>query len=60
VGSYGGALSKCKPWLNLLGGIVRVVFELRTQWVPNVGINSRRLFIPEHEGELFIPEHEGE
>jgi hypothetical protein len=51
VGSCGGALSECKRWLNLLGGIVRVVFELRTQWMSNVGINSRRLFIPEHEGE---------
>jgi hypothetical protein len=29
----------------------RVVFERRTCWVPNVMINSQRLFIPEHEGE---------
>jgi hypothetical protein len=29
----------------------RVVFELRTRWTSNIGINSRRLFIPEHGGE---------
>jgi hypothetical protein len=51
VGSCGGASSECKRWLNLLGGIVRVIFELRTRWAPNVQINSRRLFIPEHGGE---------
>jgi hypothetical protein len=28
----------CRCWLTLPGGIVRVVFELRTWWVPNVGI----------------------
>jgi hypothetical protein len=49
VGSCSGASSGCKRWLILLGGIVRVVFKLRTWWTPNVGINSRRLFIPEHE-----------
>jgi hypothetical protein len=25
-------------WLTRLGGIIRVVFELRTRWAPNVGI----------------------
>jgi hypothetical protein len=45
VPSYG-----CKRWLILLGGIARLVFELRTWWVPNVGVNSRGLFIPKHEG----------
>jgi hypothetical protein len=27
-----------RHWLVLLGGIVRIVFRLRTQWVPNVRI----------------------
>jgi hypothetical protein len=35
--SYGDPSSGCKCWLILLGGIVRVVFELRTRWVLNVG-----------------------
>jgi hypothetical protein len=30
--------SGCRRWLTLLGGIVRIVFELRTRWVPNVRI----------------------
>jgi hypothetical protein len=46
----GGPSLVYRRWLGLLGGIVRVVFKLRTRWVPNVGINSRWLFIPEHEG----------
>jgi hypothetical protein len=37
VDSYGDPSSGCKRWLILLGGIVRVVFELRTRWVLNVG-----------------------
>jgi hypothetical protein len=45
VDSLGGPSSGCKRWLNLLSGITRVVFELRTQWAPNVGVNSRGLFI---------------
>jgi hypothetical protein len=49
VDSCGGPSSGCKRWLILLVVIVRVVFELRTQWVPNVGVNSRGLFILEHE-----------
>jgi hypothetical protein len=40
VGSCGGASSKCMRWLNLLGGIIDVVFMLRTRWALNVGINS--------------------
>jgi hypothetical protein len=51
VGSCGGASSECNLWLNLLGGIVRVVFKLRTRWAQNVGLNSQGLFIPEHGGE---------
>jgi hypothetical protein len=50
VDSCGGPLLGFRRGLSLLSGIVMVVFELRTQWVPNVGINSRCLFIPEHEG----------
>jgi hypothetical protein len=50
VDSLGGHLSWWKCWLILLGGIVKVVFELGTRWAPNVGVNSRGLFIPEHEG----------
>jgi hypothetical protein len=30
VGSCSGASSECKRRVNLLGGIIRVVFELRT------------------------------
>jgi hypothetical protein len=30
--------SRCRRWLTLLGGILRVVFELRTRWAPNIGI----------------------
>jgi hypothetical protein len=41
VGSCSGAPSECKHWLNLLGGIIRVVFELKPWWALNVGINSR-------------------
>jgi hypothetical protein len=50
MGSRGGASSGCKHWLDLLCGIVGVVFELATRWASNVEIKSRRLFIPEHEG----------
>jgi hypothetical protein len=50
VDSLGGPSSGCKCWLILFGGIDRVVFELETQWAPNVGVNSRGLFIPEHGG----------
>jgi hypothetical protein len=50
VDSCGSPSSRSRRWLILLGGIISVVFELRTQWVPNVWINSRGLFIPEHEG----------
>jgi hypothetical protein len=38
--SYNGSSYGCKRWLILLSGIVRVVFELRTRWAPNVGVNS--------------------
>jgi hypothetical protein len=51
AGSCSGASSGCKRWVDLLGGIIGVVLELGTWWAPNVGINSRRLFIPEHGGE---------
>jgi hypothetical protein len=50
VDSFGGPSFGCKHWLILLGGITRVVLELRTWWAPNVGVISRGLFIPEHEG----------
>jgi hypothetical protein len=50
VDSCGGPSSGCKRWLILFGGIVRVVFELRPQWAPNVGVNIQGLFIPEHKG----------
>jgi hypothetical protein len=48
--SCGGPSSGCKRWLILLGGIVRVIFEPRIRWAPNVGVNSQGLFIPKHEG----------
>jgi hypothetical protein len=50
VDSCGGPSSGCKCWLILLGDIVRVVFEFRARWTPNDEVNSRGLFIPEHEG----------
>jgi hypothetical protein len=50
VVSEGGPSSGCKRWLILLGGIIKVVVEFRTWWASNVGVNSRGLFIPEHEG----------
>jgi hypothetical protein len=50
VDSYGGPSSGCKRWLILLGGIIRVIFQLRTQWASNVGVNSLRLLTAEHEG----------
>jgi hypothetical protein len=50
VDSCGCPSSGCKRWLILLGGIVRVFFKLRTRWAPNASVNSRGLFIPEHEG----------
>jgi hypothetical protein len=40
VDSLGGPSPGCKSWLILLSGIARVVFELRPQWAPNVGVNS--------------------
>jgi hypothetical protein len=27
-----------RRWLTLLGGIIRVFFELETRWTPNIGI----------------------
>jgi hypothetical protein len=50
VDSLDGPSSGCKRWLIFLGGISRVVFELGTRRALNVGVNSRWLFIPEHEG----------
>jgi hypothetical protein len=35
---WGKPSSGCRRWLTLLGGIIRVVFGLRTRWWPNVGI----------------------
>jgi hypothetical protein len=52
--TYGGfvsAISERGMTLILLNGIVRIIFLLRPQWASNVGVNSRGLFIPEHEGE---------
>jgi hypothetical protein len=46
----GGHSPRCRHWLSLLSGIVRVDFKLRPRRAPNVGTNNRRLFIPEHEG----------
>jgi hypothetical protein len=37
VDSCGGPWSGCIHWLVLLGGIVDVVFGLRTRWTLNVG-----------------------
>jgi hypothetical protein len=37
MGSCGSASFGCKRW---------VVFELRTRWVPNVGINNRSYLFP--------------
>jgi hypothetical protein len=34
--------SRERHWLILLGGIVRVVFDLRTWWAPNVGSQVQR------------------
>jgi hypothetical protein len=50
VDSLSGLSSGCKRWLILLGGIVRVVFDLGTRWATNVGVNSQGLFISEYEG----------
>jgi hypothetical protein len=41
--------------LNRLGGIVRVVFEVRTRWTPNVGSQGPKALTPnmrkeKHEG----------
>jgi hypothetical protein len=36
--AWGKNSSRCRHWLTLLGGIVRVVFGLRTRLVSNVGI----------------------
>jgi hypothetical protein len=49
VNSLDSPSSGCKCWLILIGGIARVVFELEIRWAPNVGVNSRRLFILEGE-----------
>jgi hypothetical protein len=49
VDSYGGPSSGCRCWIIHLGGIIRVGLEVRTRWAQNVGINSRGLFILEHE-----------
>jgi hypothetical protein len=35
-------------WLTLLGGIIRVFFELKTRWAPDVGIQVRKLE-PKHD-----------
>jgi hypothetical protein len=50
VDSCGGPSSVCKCLLILFSGIIKVVFEHRLRWATNVGVNSRGLFIPEHEG----------
>jgi hypothetical protein len=34
---WGRPLSRWRCWLTRLGGIIRVVFELRTWWPLNVG-----------------------
>jgi hypothetical protein len=34
---YGRPLSGWRRWLTRLDAIIKVVFELRTQWTPNVG-----------------------
>jgi hypothetical protein len=49
--SCGGPSFGCKRWLILFGAIVKVVFELRARWAPNVRVNRQGLFIPEHKGE---------
>jgi hypothetical protein len=50
VDSLGGSSSGCKRCLILIGFIAKVVVELRTRWALNVEVNSRGLFLPEHEG----------
>jgi hypothetical protein len=40
VDSCGGPSFGCMRWLILFGDIVRVVFELRARWAPNVRVNS--------------------
>jgi hypothetical protein len=40
VDSLGGPSSGCKCWIILLGDIAMDVFELRTRWASNVGVNS--------------------
>jgi hypothetical protein len=40
-----GASSRWRRWLIRRGGIVRVVFELRTRWTPNVGSQSLKALI---------------
>jgi hypothetical protein len=34
---WGKSSSRCKRCLNHLGGIVEVIFKLKTRWVPDVG-----------------------
>jgi hypothetical protein len=36
--------SEWRRWLTHLDGIIRVVFELRTRWTPNVGSQSLKAF----------------
>jgi hypothetical protein len=36
--AWGRPSSGLSRWLNHLGGIVRVIFGLKTRWTPNVGI----------------------
>jgi hypothetical protein len=40
VDSCSGPSSGSNSWQILLGGIIRAVFELRTWWTPNIGVNS--------------------
>jgi hypothetical protein len=60
VGSYGGASSECQRWLNLFGGIVWAIFELRTCCAPNVGINSRSYLLPNTKTNVWVRRYENE
>jgi hypothetical protein len=45
-----------RRWLVHRGGFIRIVFELRTWWVPNIGTKwLTAITSPKHEGECEGP-----
>jgi hypothetical protein len=43
AGGKASSLGYERHWLILLGGIIKVIFRLRTRWVPNVGIQKSKV-----------------